>query len=269
MFERRKMKTLFKKTGFTLIELMIFIAVLAIIIVIGTGTHRYYQWLTKENNYSNAVRQMKLQKKILSSLPFDSLPPEIIPVETDGRVKLSNMDIVPGSVALFTQKDGEGPYNIALDNKSFNVDEKNGIVTIRDTCYKGKKVFVKYSFLLPDRGEAATVPLKEPYKIRLLNNPVNVITKMELLEGNNFTLISSKFYRIKEGAKEVIIDKKYAGKVVRVTYTGSMVRNICTGEFLYDDLTPANEPARFKMVKILEDYRSLKNIETALLVVKR
>ncbi len=263
------MKKLFKKTGFTLIELMIFIAVLAIIIVIGTGTHRYYQWLTKENNYSNAVRQMKLQKKILSSLPFDSLPPEILPVETDGRVKLSNMDIVPGSVTVFTQKDGEGTYTVTMDNKSFKVDEKNGIVTIRDNHYTGKKVFVKYSFLLPDRGEAATVPLKEPYEIRLLNNPVNVIMNMELVEGDKFTLIPSKFYKIKEGAKEVIIDKRYAGKVVRVIYTGSTVRNICTGEFLYDDLTTANEPAGFKMIKILEDYKSLKNIETALLLVKR
>jgi len=263
------MKTLFKKSGFTLIELMIFIAVLAIIIVIGTGTHRYYQWLAKENNYSNAVRQMKLQKKILSSLPFDSLPPEILPVETDGRVKLSNMDIVPGSVTLFTRKDGEGPYNIALDNKSFKVDEKNGIVTLKDSLYRSKKVFVKYSFFLPDRGEAATVPLKEPYEIRLLNNPVNVIMNMELVEGDKFTLISSTFYKIKEGSKEVIIDKKYAGKVVRVTYTGNMVKNICTGEFLYDELTPAREMTRFKMIKILEDYKSLKNIETALLLVKR
>jgi prepilin-type N-terminal cleavage/methylation domain-containing protein len=95
------MKTLFKKSGFTLIELMIFIAVLAIIIVIGTGTHRYYQWLAKENNYSNAVRQMKLQKKILSSLPFDSLPPEIFL-----RIQMAELNLQygysPGSVTLFT-----------------------------------------------------------------------------------------------------------------------------------------------------------------------
>jgi hypothetical protein len=48
-----------------------------------------------------------------------------------------------------------------------------------------------------------------------------------------------------------------------------MVKNICTGEFLSDSLSAAQEITGFKMIKILEDYGSMKNIETALLMVKK
>ncbi|HPZ08514.1 MAG TPA: prepilin-type N-terminal cleavage/methylation domain-containing protein [Candidatus Eremiobacteraeota bacterium] len=253
-------KILITNKGFTLIEVMIFVALMAILMFIGTGLHSSIQWLTRENNYSNCIRELHNQKKIISHIPYDKLPPEVLTVQGDNEIKLSNSNILPESIIIMTQEKGN------IDPSDFKVSEN--IITIKDKNYRGKKVLVKYGFLLAGSGEASTVPDKEPYEIRLLNTPLKTLTKIELVEGDNFTTIPSSLYEVKKGSKKIRIDKKYAGKVVHITYTGGSMQYICTGDFLNDKLNTVSEITDMKLIKIQASYGSRQNIESGILRIE-
>jgi len=255
--------------GFTLIEAMIVIAILAITIVIGTQTHISCNYLAKENNYSAAMRQLNQQEKVAENLPFDTLPPEILTVSGNGKIQISGKNVIPESVTLLTVKETPGSYDNPLDSTSFSIDKETGIITVKDDSYRGKKVMVKYSFLSPDYGETATVPPEEPYRIDVFNYPINTLYKIELVEGYKFTEISDKDYDFKAGTGQITLDKKYANRVVRITYTGETIKNICSGEFLDDNLKPASRATEIKLIKLQEYYEEGKNVEAGILMVKK
>jgi prepilin-type N-terminal cleavage/methylation domain-containing protein len=254
------------KKGFTLIEVMIFIAIMVIIIVTGSNIHNCYRWLAKENNYSSAIRQLKRQEKIISNFSFDKVPPEILSVQEGGKIQLSNNNVISDSVIVMSQEKDTGPYKNIL--KARVEDTKSGLLSLEDKNYTGKKILVKYSFLLSDSGEGATVPKEEPFEIKVFNGPVNILTKMELVEGDKFTDLPSEAYKVKKDLKKISIDKKYAGKVIRITYTGDMIRNICTGEYMDDNMNTVAIPTDMKLIKIQEAYGGRENIESGFLKVR-
>lgn len=257
--------------GFTLIEVMICIAIIAIVITTGAKLIKNYNWMARETHYSDAVRQMKAQKKIMSLKPFNSIPPEIHTVSRDGKIKLSNNNIIKDTVKISARdKNGTGrhfSHNIPVEN--FNLDENNSTLVILNNSLHGKEVLVNYKYILPDHGEAATVPEKSPYEIRLFNSPIVKLENVELVKGGKFIPISLEDYSYNKESNVICFDKKYAGKVVRVTYIGGAIKSIICGEFLDDNLQPATNPTGMKFVKIVEDYGFKHNIEIGILKVRK
>lgn len=265
------MKKFIFKSGFALIEMMICIAIVAIMFAGTIRTMTAYHWMIKETYYSAALRQMHIQEKIIGDVPFDRMPPEVLRVPDDGRLQLSNKHIVNDSleIQLFDSPSQgfEGPRFI--DKTLLSVDSDTGLVTILDPSFKGKQVIANYDFLLPDYGEAFTVPKNEPYEIELFNPPALSIENIEMVKDNRFTSISLQKVRFFEKTQKLGFDKELAGKIVRVSYLGGIIRNTCSGEFLDDDLKPSSTPTRIKLIKIRESYGGKQDIETGVMKVRK
>lgn len=262
------MKKFRLKSGFTLIEIMICIAIIAIMFTGAIRIMKAYHWMTRETYYSSAVRQMRAQEKIVKEMPFGGVPPEVLGVPSDGRIQLSHKHIVDGSVKV--ELSGEGAAGIKLlESSLYNVDNENGLVTVLDPSCKGKRVIVSYSFLLPDYGEAVTVPKEAPYEIELSNSPVLSIEDLETVQDNRFAEVPLQKIKLFGDTGKLGFDKELAGKIVRVSYIGGMIRNTCSGEFLDDDLKPSSTPTHIKLIKICESYGAKNDLESGVMKVRK
>lgn len=256
-----------RKRGFTLIEVMIVIAIVAIIIVVTSRSISSYRWMAGETNYGSALRQAEVQKKLLEKRAFTQFPPELVTIPRDGKIKLSNENLDSKSVKVAVMENGV--YSLQPASGIMSVDGEKGVVSIMDSSLAGKKALVYYEFLLPDYGEAATVPANEPYQVDVFNSPILKIQKVEEVRGSKFTVIPPDKYSFLRGAGKVKFNREYAGRPVRITYLGGMINNRCSGRFLGDDLEPANGPTALKLVKIKEDYGDKHDLEVGFLKVRK
>lgn len=61
--------------AFTLIEIMISIAILAILMAVPVSMNNRWQWLSRESDYRTALRNARWTLEALQDVPFDQLPP--------------------------------------------------------------------------------------------------------------------------------------------------------------------------------------------------
>ncbi len=104
--------------AFTLIELMIGIAILAIVLAMPRAACNSVQGLVREGDYRFALRNARYQQDLLRALPLEALPPELVKVRPDGTVPLSQPHVVPGSLQVRTLdgspvRPGRGPGQVA------------------------------------------------------------------------------------------------------------------------------------------------------------
>ena len=247
-----------KIRAFTLIEIMISIAILAILIgslFIITSDMR---WISHEADYFNAVNLMKLNDRLVSEKSFYSLPPEVKVIPPDGSVSLENRYIIPKSVVVITSDSD------TLLPDDYKLDSGNGLITFIPRKLTGKKVIVKYSYLIPDSGELCRVPEKSPFSVDLLNNPISYVLMVEKIEGNRRSLVHNSFYKYKPGDDSISFNKNMAGHVVQVRYLGEKIKNVCSGRFINPEtLNESSTPTEMKIITIREVYGGGKNkIET-------
>ena len=250
--------------GFTLIEAMIFIAIIAIIFAGTFQSLLAYRWIAKESMHSEALRQMLTWKKLMAEAPSDSLSPCVISISANGKAKLPQRDIVEGSVTLYDITSGA----IVANSSFVSVDSDSGEITVTDRKLFGKKAAAKFTFQLPTTGETAVIPATEPCSISLFNNPIKRIEKVEMVEGVKFSEIPPYKYKAETGGNTVIFDKSLAGKTVRVTYYGGLVKTTCTGEYLDSNLNTTGKPTGMKIIRIMESYNTGNDMETGLMRVK-
>ncbi|MCD4785746.1 MAG: type II secretion system GspH family protein [Candidatus Eremiobacteraeota bacterium] len=235
--------------AFTLIEIMISIAILAILFTSLFVIAADMKWISHEADYFNAVRLMKLNDKLVKEKSFYSLPPEVRIISSDGRVSLANRFILPQSVVVMTSD------NETLLPDDYGVDSRTGVVTFLPEKLVGKKVIVKYSYLIPDSGELCRIPEKSPYSVELMNNPISDVLMVERIDGNRKTLLGKSSYSFNPGGGSVSFDENIAGKVVEVRYIGKKILNICTGRFVSPGtLNESGEPTGMKLITIREVY---------------
>lgn len=221
--------------AFTLIEQMIAIALLAIFMAIGLNTCSLH-WLQRESSYRFALRNARHQVGVVRVAPFDSLPPQTLPVGSDGWVQLSHPDLVPNSVQVLGAE-------IAVKQ----VDGARGRVQL--SANPGTRVSVGYGYFLPDQGEAHTVPASSPYRIPLSNTPVLQLKEVRLAEGK---VLPPSSYRLSGDFLE--LPSEWAGRVVEVDYSGARIRNQVWGSYLSADLQPISQPGPCKLIRIQESY---------------
>ncbi|MCE1247823.1 MAG: prepilin-type N-terminal cleavage/methylation domain-containing protein [Firmicutes bacterium] len=250
--------------GFTLIEVMIFIAIIAIIFAGTFQSLIAYRWIAKENMHSEALRQMLTWKKLAADLPMESLSPCIVTISADGKAKLPQKNIVENSITLYDPASGA----VLADSSSVRVDSGSGEIKVTNGKLSGKKAVAKFSFLLPTTGETAVLPASEPCRMSLINAPASKIEKVELVEGSKFEEIPPYKYKAEPDGRTIGFDKSLAGKTVRVIYYGGLVKTVCTGDFLDSDLNITGKPTGKKIVRIMESYNTGNDMETGLMRVK-
>jgi prepilin-type N-terminal cleavage/methylation domain-containing protein len=247
--------------GFTLIEVMIAVALIAILFGGGIRVGESVHWLTREINCGDALRQANSLKNHIARIPFDSLPPEVLTVPPNGVINLKNHPVLQNSV------------NISLIGKNsavpFKVDCEKGKVTIGSPGYSGKQVIINYAFTLPETGEGGTIPNTPPYRLQLSNAPIKSITSVSLLTQNGEEVLDKKSYFREPDGKGIYFAKKYAGKTVRVIYFGDNVKTNCSGGFIDDVMSYSAVPTAMKLVKITASYGTRNDLEIVDLRVKK
>lgn len=214
------------RRGFTLIELMITIAILAIVLFVPVTGRHSLQGLSRESDYAFALRNATRQVDDLRRAPFDSVPPVVRTVPADGFLRVPP-EVVPGSVTM----DGRA------------TEPAGGFVKAQP----GRRVVLDYRCYLPDRGEAHTVPADG--RVTLLNTPVLGVVAVRLATGDRQAPLAAS-----PTADGIQVDPAHAGRVVVVDYFGSRVRNELSGRFLGRDLHPVQGPGPVKELRVEEAY---------------
>lgn len=233
--------------AFTLIEIMICIALLAIFLSIAIHRADTGGWLSQEADYRFALRSARLQLEELRAQPFDSLPPQQVKVGRDGWVQLAHGQLVPGSVRC--------PSEIKT------IDEPRGRVQLDAPV--GQKVTVDYAYFVGDQGEAHTVPSSAPYRITLRNSPVVKVDRVHAYRGGQSRTVSCRQF-----GDQLEFGPDMAGQVVSVDYSGARVRNQVSGSFLDERLAASSTPQNNRLLYVKEAYGQQGTTRMQLTLVK-
>ncbi|MGV8120862.1 MAG: prepilin-type N-terminal cleavage/methylation domain-containing protein [Candidatus Xenobiia bacterium LiM19] len=229
--------------GFTLIEVMISIALLAIVIPAAFHIMNLFKWFSHEENYRYALFQAEAQIDSLKSQPFESLPPFVVTAGKDGKVVLPGRRVIQDSIRLYS----EGRQ---LPSSSFA--NKDGVLYVTG-AFMGKRLVAECRVLLPSIEEAVTVPDKAPFELHLLNSPVTEITGVREVRGGSFrTLSKGVCTAVKDDV--VTVNEGLAGKVLDFTYYGERLSICMNGVFVTDDLKETRRASSLKLVTLEQVY---------------
>lgn len=217
--------------AFTLIELMICIAIFAIFLGITIHRADTVGWLAQESNYRFALRSARQQLEQLRQAPFESLPPQQLKVGRDGWVQLAHGQLVPNRL-----KTGPPVRQVDLEKGRVQLDSPAGTLVVID-----------YAYFASDQGEAHTIG--PDGRVTLRNSPVLQVEKALLYQGSqsapvDYTLLGNQLQ----------FPTSLAGRVVQVDYSGGSVRNQVSGLFLDDQLHITAKASRCKLLFVQEGY---------------
>jgi len=219
--------------AFTLIEIMICIALLSIFFAIVVHRADTGGWVSQEADYRFALRNARLQLEGLRSAPFDLLPPQQVKVGRDGWVQLAHGQLVPDSVRCLAQVQA--------------TDNERGRVRLKAT--PGQTVTVDYAYYVGDRGEAHTIPKSAPFRITLRNSPVLKVEGVHAYRGGQ-----SRSVGCRQFGDQLEFPAELGGQVVSVDYSGGKVRNQVSGVFLDDRLGSSSKPQNTRLLYVKEAY---------------
>jgi len=229
--------------GFTLIEIMISIALLAIVLPVAFHILNSFKWFSHEKNYRYALFQAEAQIDSLKSQPFESLPPFVVKAGKDGKVRLPGRHIIQDSIRLYS----EGQH---LPASSFSYG--NGFLSVTG-AFRGKIIVAECRVRLPSLQEAVSVPDKPPFEVHLLNRPVTEIIEVRAVKGSSFRQLNRSICTaVKDDT--VTVDGSLAGQVLDFTYYGDRL-NICmNGVFVDDDLKETRRASSLKLITLEQVY---------------
>ena len=153
--------------AFTLIELMIGIAILAIFLAVPFGALQSSNSLNRESDYRWALANARTQKSRLQQTDFEKLPPQRLRVAADGTVSVDQEDIIDGS--------------ITVNGKTLNETLHHGRLLVGKE-FAGKTVTVNYRFSLSEQNEAHFLDAQRT--VRLENAPLVRVEKVWLVRGD-------------------------------------------------------------------------------------
>ncbi|MGE0491370.1 MAG: prepilin-type N-terminal cleavage/methylation domain-containing protein [Vulcanimicrobiota bacterium] len=241
--------------GFTLIELMICIAILAILAAIQPLTWHLLGSLAREKDYRFAAQTCEQTRQSLLKADFNMVAPRLLRVGADGWIDLGQVVVVEGSLRLFWP-DGT-PAGSPL--------ERRGSRLRLPAEWRGRQLVVDYQWLadyLPEQGEAHTVDARG--QVQLYNQPVEAVDRVLLAQADQLSPVA---YQLGQDGK-LQLDQKHRGQVVVVDYRGGRIRTEVEGRYLDDTLEPQLAPSDFKQIRLVTTYGGERQVELGFLKVK-
>lgn len=233
------------RRGFTLIELMIGVAILAIMMAVPLASWDTLGSLMREQDYRLAARTAQLQVELLREAPLASLPPRQLKVPASGLLDLGVDNLVEGSVTL-RKPDGTplgAPQRVDLGTGRVQVER--GLA--------GREVVVNYRFggvTGAGHGEAYTVDPEG--NVRLQNVPVNRVIRVTLAQGERLSPVPS--WRLVDPTQGLLQVPGEAGRVVLVDYGGQRLNMEVSGDFRGELLEAQTTPSPFKLLQVTVTY---------------
>jgi prepilin-type N-terminal cleavage/methylation domain-containing protein len=243
------------RAGFTLIEVMICIAILAIVMAIPMTARAEFSWLAAEADYREALRNARWQIDELQKAPFDALPPRTMRVPANGTIQLQP-HLVAGSVrVLLANVPGWHDTHLQFTDRDWpGIDTASGMVHLPPSM-RGRNVVIDYAYEVPCHGECHTVKNWAPYTLALDNAPVLSLEGVSLAQGERVRPLDRRTYRLERDGKTIDVPAEARGHVVVVDYLGERVHNVVSGRFLTDDtLRPVQQKTHTRLLRVEESY---------------
>lgn len=226
-----------KQAGFTLIEVMISIALFSIMLIALWHVSRAFHQFVNEEDYRLAcIAAHRNFLKITSGREF---PPEVHSVPDSLEVTLYNLPY-PNTVRVYWMGKMVPPEQYA---------HKQGTKKISFTqLYKGKEVVINYTIPFLVWDELRTIP-KETHKIFLSNTPIEKVLSVKLADNRTLHPFSQYKINLKENSLE--FPSNLTGRVVLLSYKGKRFKGLLSGEFASSDLErTVTYPTKWKILKL-------------------
>lgn len=237
-------------TGFTLIEIMISIAILAIMGSIAVSSLVQFRGAVRERDYQGSLHDAQVQLFAIRQTPFDGLPPEVVKVGEGGKVRLSQTDLVAGSVKILQAGKEVAPTSLSLQQGTLELP----------ASLQGQSVVVDYRFNVGSRNEAFFAG-KDGSVALGSARPVKAVFTAR---GDKLKPLSG--YTV-EGATLKVPASAADGLVV-VDFGAGSGGNEVEGQFLDKELRPSSQPTDTKMLTVREPYRGPFRMALSLIKVK-
>jgi prepilin-type N-terminal cleavage/methylation domain-containing protein len=244
-----------KQRAFTLIELMISIAILAIMLSVATASLFEFGAVQRQAAYSQALANGQAQLSLLRAVPFDTLPPQVLTAAQDGTLQLAQTSIVPDSIVVKELSTGQ-----IIDISEISA---TGLVRLQKSV-PGQKVVVDYDFFIPGRQETHFVD--DSGVATLQGGSVLKIHDVFVAEGAKLKPTSD--FKLAESGR-LQFPKSMVGRLVVIDYEGERFRNIVSGQFLDGDLSPSDTPSETKLMEVKELYHGPWSLSLPLLREKK
>ena len=229
------------RTGFTLIEVMVCIAIIAIIEAAPVPARNGIHFLAVQTGYRNALHDARSSIDALRATPLGTLPPQVLTVPPSGVIRLGASFLVPNSVRVFTVAGRPLP-------PPTRVNDTTGVIAV--SAPPGKRIVLDYAFYQPDRGEAHTLP--QDHSFRLANAPVTAITAVHAAHGASLQLLPASAYTLR--GSQLRLPQVRPGTVIRVDYLGCQTRSRISGCFLNAAFHPCAQATTLKELHVEEIY---------------
>lgn len=223
------------KRAFTLIEIMICIAVLAILFVTEAAHLMVFRHLRDEGREARALSQARQQLAVLHRMSFAKLPPFVGAVGRGGWTRLGPRDLLPGSISAIQL--GKG----ALTPEE--VDAPAGTVRLPGAAV-GQPLLVDYEFYLPQRNEVHRI---SGDVVELEDSPVHRVSGVWLGQGDRCLPLTG--WRL-EAPNRLRLPAAVRTGVVVVDYRGDQEAVVVSGSFVDESLRPSSAPTPFKLIRL-------------------
>lgn len=226
--------------AFTLIELMIAIAILAIMFGVATSTYMQLGGLQRQIEYGHSLTQSNSQLEALRAVDFESLPPQSLTVGPENTLELAQQEVLENSIVVRDEATG-----IPLTNWTF--DSKNSRLTLPKRPDKGK-VIVDYEFFL---GSQNFTQLSDAQARVALPRGVNLkIERVFLAKGDEVVTVPD--YQQKDGYLQ--LPAALSNQLVVLDYYDEEGRNKVSGSFLDGNFRETGRVTGTKLIQVQEPF---------------
>lgn len=243
------------RRAFTLIEVMISVALMAIFLM---GELRVYNSLTRlrrQSEYASAARQAEIQLADLRKQAFDDLPPQILKPDAQGWIQLGQKDVEATSIRILPLRGAPQPVAPKV------VTAGLGRVQV-DPAWAGQPLLLDYAYRPCDRNETHRVP--EHGLLTLDRGPAVRVEKVWLARGDELHPYGD--WKITPAGLE--LGPTARGQVAVIDYRGENSVSRITGEFLDEQLRVQQAPSPVKRIQIESRYAGPERLRISLLKVQ-
>jgi len=226
--------------AFTLIEIMVTVAIAAIVFAIATSTYMQFGGLQRQVEYDHSLTQSSSQLDMLREADFESLPPETRRVEKDQTVKLARDTILESSIVV---RDAAG----GLPLTGWTFEPASSKLRFEQPPSQGT-VVVEYEFFLGSQN--LTQFSDSQARIKLPGGPGFRLEQVSLAEGDKLETLSE--YR--QQGEYLQLPTHLSNKLIVLDYYDEEGKNKVSGSFLDANFQRTTGVTATKLIEVQEPF---------------